>query len=94
MTGLLIKENEVIAGTSAKKAATKIETVKKALFNNEEDLDKHIDYIHYNSMKHYGIAPKNWEFSSFHRFVENGYYGEDWCNFEDKNKIKQIVYSH
>lgn len=35
--GLLIKENEVIAGTSAKKAATKIETVKKALFNNEED---------------------------------------------------------
>ena len=35
--GLLIKENEVIAGTSAKKAATKIETVKKALFNNTEE---------------------------------------------------------
>lgn len=32
--GLLIKENEVIAGLSAKKASTKIETVKKALFNN------------------------------------------------------------
>lgn len=30
--GLLIKDNEVIAGNSAKKAATKIETVKKALF--------------------------------------------------------------
>ena len=40
MTGLLIKENEVIAGTSAKKAATKIETVKKALFNNEEDANE------------------------------------------------------
>ena len=35
--GLLIKENEVIAGVSAKKAATKIETVKKALFNNPEE---------------------------------------------------------
>ena len=35
--GLLIKENEVIAGISAKKAATKIETVKKALFNNPEE---------------------------------------------------------
>ena len=35
--GLLIKENEVIAGVSAKKAPTKIETVKKALFNNEEE---------------------------------------------------------
>ncbi len=35
--GLLIKENEVIAGVSAKKASTKIETVKKALFNNPEE---------------------------------------------------------
>ena len=35
--GLLIKDNEVIAGNSAKKASTKIETVKKALFLNEEE---------------------------------------------------------
>ena len=35
--GLLIKDNEVIAGNSAKKAGTKIETVKKALFLNEEE---------------------------------------------------------
>ena len=35
--GLLIKENEVIAGISAKKASTKIETVKKALFNDSEE---------------------------------------------------------
>ncbi len=35
--GLLINENEVIAGNSAKKAATKIETVKKALFIDENE---------------------------------------------------------
>lgn len=35
--GLLIKENNVIAGSSAKKAPTKIETVKKAVFVNEKD---------------------------------------------------------
>ena len=35
--GLLIDENNVIAGTSAKKAPTKIETVKHALFINEEE---------------------------------------------------------
>lgn len=35
--GLLIKDNEVIAGLSAKKAPTKIETVKHALFYNEEE---------------------------------------------------------
>lgn len=38
--GLLIKENAVIAGISAKKADTKIETVKKALFNNKEEADE------------------------------------------------------
>ncbi|MFR5683283.1 MAG: hypothetical protein ACLUD1_04335 [Clostridia bacterium] len=35
--GLLIKDNEVIAGNSAKKAPTKIETVKHALFLTEEE---------------------------------------------------------
>ena len=34
--GLLINDNEVIAGNSAKKASTKIETVKKALFLDEQ----------------------------------------------------------
>ena len=35
--GLLIKENKVIAGLSAKKAPTKIETVKHALFYDEKE---------------------------------------------------------
>lgn len=34
--GLLVKENAIVAGQSAKKAPTKIETIKKALFNNEK----------------------------------------------------------
>ena len=38
--GLLINENEVVAGVSAKKAPTKIETVKKALFNNKEEAEE------------------------------------------------------
>ncbi len=35
--GLLINENDVIAGTSAKKAPTKIETVKKAIFVDDKE---------------------------------------------------------
>ena len=34
--GLLIMDNQVIAGISAKKAPTKIETVRNALFQKEE----------------------------------------------------------
>lgn len=37
MIGLLIKDNEVIAGESAKKASTKVATVKHALFYEEEE---------------------------------------------------------
>lgn len=35
--GLLIHDNDVVAGNSAKKAPTKIETVKKAIFIDKED---------------------------------------------------------
>ena len=38
--GLLIKNNQIIAGESAKKASTKIETVKHALFLNDEEKTK------------------------------------------------------
>ncbi len=38
--GLLIKDNEVIAGESAKKAPTKIETVKGALFLNAQKAEE------------------------------------------------------
>ena len=62
------------------------------IIRNEEDLYRHIDYIHYNSMKHYQIAPKDWVFSSFKNFVEKKYYENDWCNFEDKYKINLLVY--
>ena len=34
--GILVKNNDIVAGTSAKKAPTKIETIKRALFQNEE----------------------------------------------------------
>ena len=34
--GILVKDNDIVAGNSAKKAPTKIETVKRALFKNED----------------------------------------------------------
>lgn len=43
--GLFIKENEIIAGNSAKKAPTKIETVKQALFIENQDKDEVIKAI-------------------------------------------------
>lgn len=46
---------------------------------NQEDFNKHFDYIHYNPVKH-GLAhsPSEWKFSSFGEFVEKGLYSNDW----------------
>ena len=57
---------------------------------DEKDLHRHLDYIHYNPLKHYQIAPKEWEYSSFKTYVGKGLYNLDWCNFEDKNNIKDL----
>lgn len=43
--GLLINENEVVAGESAKKAPTKIETVKHALFIDEKERNEMVEAI-------------------------------------------------
>ena len=61
------------------------------IIRNEKDLEKHIDYIHYNPIKH-GFVTKaiDYPFSSFEKFVSQGYYDKDWCNFEDKNKITNM----
>jgi putative transposase len=58
---------------------------------NEKDLYNHLDYIHFNPVKH-GIAQnvKDWKFSSFYKFVEMGYYNEDWGCSEDIKHIEDI----
>ncbi len=43
--GILVKDNDIIAGSSAKKAPTKIETVKRALFVNENQRKEMIKAI-------------------------------------------------
>jgi len=49
------------------------------LIRDEDDWRKHMDYIHYNPVKHgYVSHPGLWPHGSFHRAVERGWYGSDW----------------
>jgi putative transposase len=42
---------------------------------DEEDLQKHIDYIHYNPVKHGFVKDvENWPWSTYHGFVRDGFY--------------------
>jgi putative transposase len=46
---------------------------------DEQDLARHIDYIHFNPVKH-GLVPRvcDWPHSSFHRYVADGTLPNDW----------------
>ncbi len=46
---------------------------------NDQDFLHHVEYIHYNPVKHgYAGAPSDWPFSSFHRYVNKGIYPKNW----------------
>ena len=46
---------------------------------DEADLRRHLDYLHYNPVKHgYVSCPHQWAYSSFHRYVQQQMYGVDW----------------
>ena len=46
---------------------------------DEDDFNQHLDYIHYNPVKH-GLVERvsDWPYSSFHRCVRQGWYDPDW----------------
>jgi putative transposase len=46
---------------------------------DEGDFRRHLDYIHYNPVKH-GLVGKaaDWPYSTFHRLVGEGSYPEGW----------------
>ena len=47
---------------------------------DEHDLARHMDYIHFNPVKHGHVTRvRDWPHSSFHRFVREGIYPEDWA---------------
>ena len=49
------------------------------VIRDENDLHHHIDYIHYNPVKHGFVhSVVEWRWSSFHRYVRLGLYDKNW----------------
>lgn len=47
---------------------------------DEADVARHVDYIHFNPVKHGHVTRvTDWPYSSFHRMVRLGIYPEDWA---------------
>ena len=58
------------------------------LIRDEEDYTKHVDYIHYNPVKHGHVTrAQDWPHSTFHRFVAQGVYPPDWGGMIDEGRF-------
>jgi len=53
---------------------------------DENDFLRHVEYIHYNPVKHGHVrSVKDWPYSTFHRYVREGKYPADWADYSDKD---------
>lgn len=54
---------------------------------DERDFENHVNYIHYNPVKHgYVKRVKDWPYSSFHQYVRKEIISEDWGGVEIEEK--------
>jgi putative transposase len=49
------------------------------------DLQRHVDYIHYNPVKH-GLVKqvKDWPHSTFYKYVAQGLVDDNWSGVDEK----------
>ena len=85
---LFTKEYQSSIRTSGERSDSRVERAEAAiwqrrfwehLIRGEDDLHSHLDYIHYNPVKH-GLVKSaaDWPWSSFQRYVKLGYYDARW----------------
>jgi putative transposase len=50
------------------------------VIRDEQDFRNHLDYIHYNPVKHGHVKTAiDWPYSSFHRYLARGQYPTNWA---------------
>lgn len=51
------------------------------VIRDERDFQRHLDYIHWNPVKHKHVQRAvDWPFSTFHRYLKQGVYSAEWCD--------------
>jgi putative transposase len=54
------------------------------LITDEDDLARHVDYVHINPVKHGHVARAvDWPYSSIHGYIRRGWLPEDWAAATD-----------
>ena len=56
---------------------------------DQRDYERHVDYIHYNLVKHGHVTRvADWPYSSFHRYVRCGIYNLEWESDDDVRHLE------
>jgi putative transposase len=78
-----LPKTEVVSASRARKAERGIWQRRywEHTLRDERDFARHVDYIHFNPVKHRHVTRVvDWPFSSFHRMVRLGIYPHDWAS--------------
>jgi putative transposase len=88
----LIKSQFSLANPTSNRSESKVRKREKGIWQrrfwehqirDQVDLNRHIDYIHHNLVKHGLVARvRDWPYSSFHRYVQAGVLPEDWAGVD------------
>jgi putative transposase len=77
-----IKKNEIISSSRKSKRERGLWQRRfwEHAIRNDLDFENHVNYIHYNPVKH-GLVQRvvDWPYSSFHKFVRDGILPRNWC---------------
>lgn len=58
------------------------------MIRDELDFERHVDYIHFNPVKHRNAkTASEWPYSSFHEYVRRGVYPVDWAAGEEVRNL-------
>ena len=80
-----IEPNELMSNSRQKKRERGIWQRRywEHLIKDPTDYEHHINYIHYNPVKHkYITKPSDWPYSSIHRFIHEGILNSAWGDSE------------
>ena len=62
------------------------------IIRDEHDLQNHIDYIHWNPVKHGFVRyPEEWGQSSFEKWADQGYYPPGWGKAGEPHHITGMI---
>jgi putative transposase len=61
------------------------------LIRDDKDYEQHINYIHYNPVKHrYVSCPTQWPYSSIHRFIQKDVLPSNWAFHNHSLQVESL----